>query len=164
MIRRDDAHARRTFAPKNKPRHDPEAISTFAREHWYCQCCGKYGDFGVYGTLTIHHIIGGRGGRSDEPCNLFAACWIPCHSQFADMTVNLPIVLTMKLRAGEMTVEDVERLETLNGCNLPDLAPIPEEMMIQFERNRPEVMAVSQYAQIVHAWSRFPDHSIRPTR
>lgn len=141
-------HDRRALAPKMKTVHDSDVLAAFARDHWFCQVCG------LAGELTQHHIIGGRGGRSDEPCNLMACCWVPCHSIFADMSINLPVILTMKLRAGELTVEDLERLAILHGRTLPDLAPIPEESLVRFERNRPEVIMQSAIARAVHTWSR----------
>lgn len=139
-------HDRRALAPKIKSVHSPDVLAEFARSHWFCQVCGRAGD------LTQHHIIGGRGGRSDEPCNLLSCCWIPCHSAFADMSINLPVVLTMKWRAGELTAADLERLAILHGRTLPDFAPIPERDMQVFERARG--FQLSAQAAAVHAWSR----------
>lgn len=147
-------HDARILGPKNKPVHGGEAIHEYMQAHWYCLACGKAGD------LTCHHIIGGRGGRSDEKPNLFACCWIPCHSEFCDQSRNLGVVLTMKLRAGELTAEDVERLEALNGHPLPDFAPIPQEMMLEFEKNRPEL----NWANYVHSWCRSSPDSISAIR
>lgn len=140
-------HDRRILAPKIKSVHSPDLLAEFARRHWFCQICGDTGD------QTIHHILGGRCGRSDEHPNLLACCWITCHSQFADHSANLPIILTMKLRAGELTAADLERLRELDGTSL-ELAPIPEKLLRQFEANRPEVMMHSAIAQAVHEWSR----------
>lgn len=140
-------HDRRILAPKIKSVHSPELLGEFARAHWFCQVCGEPGD------QTIHHIIGGRGGRSDEHCNLLSCCWLPCHSQFADHSINLPVILTMKLRAGELTEALVDRLGILDGTSL-ELAPIPENLLLAFERNRPEVMMRSAVARTVHEWSR----------
>lgn len=140
-------HDRRILAPKIKSVHSPEVLGEFARRHWFCQICGDTRD------QTIHHILGGRCGRSDDHCNLLSCCWLPCHSIFADMSRNLPVILTMKLRAGELTTADLERLKILDGTSL-ELAPIPEYMLVTFERNRPEVMLNSAIALAVHEWSR----------
>lgn len=154
--RHDDAHSRRILAPKNRAIDDPDVLAAFARAHWFCQVCGLDGD------CQIHHIIGGRGGRSDEECNLLYSCPRPCHLEWADHSANLPIVLTMKLRAGEMTAADANRLEVLHGRNLPDFAAIPIEMIEQYERNRRH--AISRQANYVHCWSRMNPDTIAAIR
>lgn len=81
-------HDARILAPKNKPADDREALAEFARTHVWCQACGRIPmtDNG----LTIHHIIGGRGGRADEPCNLMYLCWEPCHMLAEGLNVRQP--------------------------------------------------------------------------
>lgn len=132
---------------KSNPVDDPDVVAAFARRHWFCQLCGLAGD------LTQHHIIGGRGGRSDEDCNLFSCCWVPCHSQYADHSRNLGVILLAKFRADELTQDDYDRLTVLNGKPLPDFAPIPDEVLERFERTRPEVM-LQPVAKFAHAWCR----------
>ncbi len=118
------------FAKRRKPVKDPDALAAFADSHFFCQVCGREG------ACTIHHIIGGRGGRSDEARNLLACCLRPCHLEWADHSKNLGAVLSMKLRAGELDQEALDRLQELHGKRLPDLAPIPERFAVSYERNR----------------------------
>lgn len=117
------------FRKRRRPVKSIKALADFKRGHEFCQACGKPSE------ITIHHILGGRAGRSDEACNLLACCWEPCHREFADHTANLGVVLSMKLRAGELTQADLDRLQELNGKRLPDLAPIPAEYVESYERN-----------------------------
>lgn len=126
-------HTRRILADKNKPVHSPETLAEYHRTHWYCLACGRDCEG------TVHHIIGGRGGRSDEFPNLFYACWFPCHSVFADMTKNLGAVLAMKARAGELDAAGESRLEALNGKRLPEVRVIPEHFQTSWKMNRPEL-------------------------
>lgn len=154
--RYDDAHTRRILAPKNKPVEDRLVLEEFARSHWYCQACGRPESSSV--ALTIHHIIGGRGGRSDEFCNLLRVCWFPCHMLFEGHHVlrkdwitrgeghdpYLPIMcymvaMAMKERVGELTGEGYRRLEALHGKNFPEPVPIPEPFVELFRKNRPEL-------------------------
>lgn len=162
-------HDKRILAPKNRPADDREALAEFARSHFWCQACGREG------PLTLHHIIGGRGGRSDEAVNLFACCWDPCHMLCEGLDIRRPswthrtmgtipgdllpklgleIVMTMKIRAGELTrpillnhpgsIELVtspewDRLTALNGKPLPDLMPVPAHFEALWRQNRPEL-------------------------
>lgn len=142
-------HDARILGPKNKPVRNPEVLAEFHRTHDFCQVCGRDLPEG-----TAHHILGGRCGRSDEPVNLLYCCWVPCHSIFADMTINLPVILAMKIRAGELerpimlnkpgSIEIVtspgwDRLVALHGRGLPTPAPIPEHFAALWRRNRPEL-------------------------
>lgn len=70
----------------------------------------------------------------------------------------------MKLRAGELTAEDVARLELLHGRNLPDLEPIPAWFIEKFERNRPEAVACYPMVNYVHSWCRTSPDSIAAIR
>jgi hypothetical protein len=75
MTRYDLPHSdTRPHIVKSKPVDDRDCLAEFHRTHWFCQACGRDLPQG-----TAHHIIGGRGGRSDEPCNLLYLCWEPCH-------------------------------------------------------------------------------------
>lgn len=123
-------HDRRALANKVKPLDDPDALAAFALSHWFCQLCG------LEGQHSVHHIIGGRGGRSDEPVNLLFACWIPCHSQFADHSRNLPAILTAKIRAGELDEAGMTRLALLHGRTLPEPGPIPQTFEESFRKHR----------------------------
>lgn len=130
MSRALSEHDVQILAPKVKALSDRDALADFARTHFWCQVCG------LDGVHSLHHIIGGRGGRSDEPANLLMCCWETCHSQFADHSRNLAIVLTMKLRAGELDEAARVRLKELHGRNLPDLAPIPADLEEAYRLNR----------------------------
>jgi hypothetical protein len=118
-------HDARILGPKSKARHDPLALAEFAATHAYCQACGA-----DYRPLQIHHILGGRAGRSDEACNLLRLCSHPCHllAEGLDVTddsddgllrhegrviglvafprllpkLTLAIQLTLKIKAGEL--------------------------------------------------------------
>lgn len=125
-------HDARILGPKNKPVSSPEVLAEFHRTHWYCAMCGRDCEG------TAHHIIGGRGGRSDEFVNLLYACW-PCHYGYADQSRNLAVILAMKMRAGEIDEAGLARLEALNGHPLPDPAPIPLWFSEQWAKNRPEL-------------------------
>ncbi len=120
---------RNPFAPKTRPVKSVATLAAFAKSNHWCQMCGKDG------PATIHHIIGGRGGRSDEAVNLLYCCLRPCHLEFADHSRNLGVVLSMKLRAGELDDAALERLTVLHGKRLPDLAEIPEYFTTRYEMN-----------------------------
>ncbi len=125
---------RNPFAPKAKAIHGAKAErdrTAWGKDHTVCMVCGA----GEWANLTTHEIIGGRGGRSLEPCNYFRACWKPCHADFADHSKNLGIVLSMKLRAGELSQADLDRLGELHGKRLPDLAEIPQRFVVSYEMN-----------------------------
>lgn len=137
--------------PKTHPIDSREALADFARTHWFCQACGA-----DYRPLQVHHILGGRCGRSDEPCNLLRVCGHPCHLLAEQLDVPddlfeqrsgrvlLPkifdgMALSMKLRVGELIEADLARLSVLNLGRPLDLLPIPEWFVDQFKRNRPEL-------------------------
>lgn len=92
-------HDARIMAPKLKSVHDPAITAEWSQRMWFCHACGAASD-----NLTTHHIIGGRGGRSDEWCNYLRLCWHPCHVLVHESVERLPkitlgIALTMKLLA-----------------------------------------------------------------
>ena len=119
-----------------------------AQPHWYCAACGRTEG------LTVHHIIGGRGGRSDEPCNLLCLCWNPCHLLAEGLDVRnagplaackdlllpkitLAVALTMKLETDPEEYDEV-RLTILHGRPLPQLFARPHFFLWNFRKNRPE--------------------------
>ncbi len=154
-------HDARIMAPKSKAVKSRTTLGEFADAHYWCMACGRDG------PATIHHIIGGRGGRSDELCNLLYLCWSPCH-QLAESEniqdpsddgllrdrdgkvvgmvafqrylpkITLGIALSMKLRCGELDAAGLSRLAVLNGCSLPDPEQIPEWFQTQYARRMRE--------------------------
>lgn len=134
---------RNPLAPKNKPVDNPAFSRQWRREHRWCMVCGREPD-----VPSVHHIIGGRGGRSDEAANFLLACWYPCHMVIEGhrISVNgallpplpLGVVLSMKARSGELSDADLARLQVLHGRRLPDLLPIPVEFDRAYRLNRPE--------------------------
>lgn len=169
----------RPHLPKTRPVKSVEALGAYAASHGCCAACGA-----DWRPLHIHHIIGGRGGRSDEPCNFLRLCFHPCHAlaegldvrgpsmkkwitakeaaargdvglrnmlmntEKQGMAINVPgcllpklplgVQLSIKLRLGELSAADRERLAVLHGRNLPDLEEIPAFFVDQWKRNRPE--------------------------
>ncbi len=133
-------------------------LAEFAASHPFCQACGA-----DWRPLHIHHIIGGRGGRSDEAENLLRLCHRPCHDLAEGLDVvtspsassalerdhyllpklTLAIQLSMKDRMGEL-VEG--RLTALHGRTLPEPAPIPLWFRDAFYRHRPELRPQSENA------------------
>lgn len=122
-------HDAKIFLPKNRPLSSRKTLADYARNHWFCACCGAEGE------RTLHHIIGGRGGRSDEEVNLISLCWKPCH-EFADLASNLGSVLAFKERAGELDDAGRERLAVLNGKSLPEDRTMPEWPLRLYAANR----------------------------
>jgi len=123
---------------KSKPVDDVPFVRAWRDRHFFCAACGRSG------PITVHHIIGGRGGRSDEACNLLALCWEPCHllAEGMDIIRGLPkittgIALSMKQRVDPAEF-DLERCQVLNGRQLLELEPIPAWAETLFRRNRPE--------------------------
>ena len=143
--------------PRRPAVRNTTAYVAWGRAHPFCAACGREGG-GAFGIST-HHIVGGSGGRSDEPCNLLRMCMHPCHdlaekldvrgpARYAhDFTgaivqlrgellpkITLGIALSMKLRCDPNEV-DWDRLQELRGRRLPDL----EHFINLWRRNRPEV-------------------------
>ncbi len=136
-------YIRPQFPPKTHPVDDVPGVRRWRNSKWFCAACGREGD------LTCHHIIGGAGGRSDEPVNLLALCWSPCHQLAEGLDVRDPadgllfpkltlaICLSLKARAdpGELCLpEHYARLEQLRGRRLPEPAPIPIPFRAWFRR------------------------------
>lgn len=124
-------YIRDPLSPKVRAVKSRLTLADFARSHPFCQACGAEPE-----ALHIHHIIGGRGGRSDEECNLLRLCGLPCHwlaeglgvrNQFGEPIpkLSLGIQLSLKLRAGELDDAALARLTQLHGKRLPDLEAIP---------------------------------------
>lgn len=148
-------HDRRILSAKTKPADDTDALGEYARAHWFCAACGA--DWNV---RHVHHILGGRCGRSDEAANLLMLCASPCHDLAEGLDIvysaevffggrrqrdllpklrPLGIQLSLKLRLGELSAQDLERLAALHGRTLPDPEPIPAWFVDQFRKNRPEM-------------------------
>ncbi len=159
-------HDARILGPKiHSVPEGPNRVE-WGRKRTWCYACGA-GSYGVH-VLTTHEIIGGRGGRSQEPCNWLRLGMHPCHDLATGLSIRgdgkrmgwylpkltLAIQLTIKFRAGELSDADLERLAVLHGRALPALAPIPEFFLKLFEENRPDVLVNSTKAKYVHSWSR----------
>lgn len=138
---------------RRKAVDDVPAVRAWRMKRDWCAACGR--TFNEFHSATAHHIIGGRGGRSDESCNLLALCWDPCHMAAEGydirMTekgphledghyipkITLAVALSMKARSDPDEV-DLERLAELNGKPLPDAVEVPEFFNALFLNNRPE--------------------------
>ncbi len=152
-------HDARIMAPKiHSVPEGPDRVE-WGRKRTWCYACGA-GEYGVH-VLTTHEIVGGRGGRSQEPCNWLRLGMHPCHDlatghdirSFIEKINNghlltvpggllpkltLAIQLTLKqLRDPEEWTE--MRLTVLHGRRLPAAEPIPEFFRQLFKRNRPEL-------------------------
>jgi hypothetical protein len=78
-------------------------IDPVARDRWFnampdeCMACGRTPNItGIYG-LQIHHLAGGSGGRSDEPCNLLKLCY-DCHHEIHDHPASWPIFDLLRIK------------------------------------------------------------------
>ena len=138
---------------------DVPAVRAWRMKRDWCAACGRA--FNEFHNPTVHHIIGGRGGRSDEPCNLLALCWEPCHMLAEGLDIpdprdkfnvlvssgesrsrllpkiTLAVAIAMKARSDPDEV-DLDRLAELNGKPLPDATEIPAFFNALFLHNRPE--------------------------
>lgn len=77
--------------------------------------------------------------------------------------LSLGMQVTIKLRAGELTADDLARLEVLNLGPI-ELEVIPAWFIEQFERNRPELVACNARVNYVHSWCRISPDSIKAIR
>lgn len=151
-------HDRRILAPKMNTVDDVAFVHEWSARHLFCQACGN--DFR---PLQTHHLIGGRGGRSDEATNLLRACGHPCHLLCEGLDVpddrprivssgwtpdtmprllpkiTLAVALTMK-RFADPEEYCPMRLTVLHGRRLPELAAIPDWFVQQWRVNRPELL------------------------
>lgn len=150
----------RPHAEKTQPLKSSAVRTEWGRQHTRCMACGA-GEYGTH-VLTTHELIGGRGGRSQEPCNWLRLGMHPCHDLATGLDVRgrdywsetptaqswyapfpmgeglhwskgellpkitLAIAIQMKMKCGELTEEDLGRLEVLNGKPLPDPEEIPQ--------------------------------------
>lgn len=113
---------------------DPELLRYLHHEMWRCSnpwCANPdFTDpFAPWSQLELHHIIGGRGGRSDERTNTLPLCrW--CHQGPQSIVDNLGFVLFLKWwQAGEEI--DWRRLSVLHGRFLPDLLSYDGEVLCE---------------------------------
>ena len=106
----------RLVFPDRKPLHVRGVVrNAKLRRKWAesrssCYFCGT-----TLGVET-HHIVGGSGKRSDEPCNFVRACG-KCHRKIHKTErpgIPLVHVLTTK-RAMDPDEYDFDRLQELNG-------------------------------------------------
>lgn len=141
-----------------RPTHDAAFAARWGRSKDWCAACGA-GEYGTH-TLTNHHLIGGKGGRSDEACNLLRLGWHPCHQlaegldivdprnkfNVLDMDagvrrllpkITLPIALSLKLRA-DPDEYDADRLAELLGRPLPVLQEVPAFFVRLWDMNMKE--------------------------
>lgn len=123
-------HDARILSDKTRPVKDRDALQRYADLHYFCAGCGCEDK-----PRQLHHIIGGRGGRSDEAVNLLSLCFDICHP-FADNSRNLGVVLTWKIRVDGLTAADLARLAVLHGRTLPTPEPIPELFRILYTKHR----------------------------
>jgi hypothetical protein len=131
--------------PRRKAVHGGGAARVaWGRRHDVCAACGA-GEYGTH-VLTTHEIIGGSGGRSQEPCNWLRLGWEPCHLLASGLDcrgeknwflpkITLGIALSLKLRCDPDEV-DWDRLQELRGSKLPDLEEIPRHFVDLWRRNR----------------------------
>ncbi len=156
----------RPHRDKTKPLRAGMSRTEWGRQHPFCMACGA-GEYGLH-VLTTHELIGGRGGRSQEPCNWLRLGMHPCHDLATGLDVRdeykmrakydstglccglewsapllpkitLAIAIAMKIRCDELTEDDLDRLEVLNCRPLPDVAEIPEFFQRLWKQNRPEL-------------------------
>lgn len=156
-------HDARILRPKSKAIRDQECLREYAQSHHWCAACGAE-SHGTH-TLTIHHIIGGRGGRSDEECNLLMLGWEPCHMLAEGLDVRgemgyvprhdfpgiwepsrpllpkitLGVALAMKVKAGEL-----QRLISPQWDQLV-LSPEWERLTVLHGRTLPDLEAIPPY-------------------
>lgn len=91
----------------SRPIRRPSFVTAWGKLRTFCYLCG------TTENLQNCHIIGGRGGRSDEACNLYRGC-MECHAKEHRHDIGLQAILDAKKRfdPGEY---DEARLTQLNG-------------------------------------------------
>lgn len=99
-----------------------------------CMVCGtQTTDFRGY---SVHHLLPGRCGRSDEPCNWLVCC-ASCHDDLENRSkLPLSVALTVKL-VRDWPSWDSHRLAALHGKRLPELQPIPKWIEERYLANMP---------------------------
>lgn len=119
--------------PGRESSKDPNLSRLLHAEMWRCSnpwCRNPaWLERAPWCILELHHMIGGRGGRSDERTNILPLCrW--CHQGPHQITDNLGFVLFLKwLQAGEEI--DWLRLAVLHGRFLPDLLSYDGEVLCE---------------------------------
>ena len=114
--------------PSGRSLKAPQLLRFCHEEMWRCSNPWCAAPNAWWAELELHHIIGGRGGRSDERTNLLPLCrW--CHQGPKKIEDNLGFVLFLKwLQAAEEL--DWLRLAALHGRFLPELW-LPEGLQCQ---------------------------------
>lgn len=123
---------RQILGPKSKAVDDVPMVREWRNRHDYCAACG------LRGPITVHHILGGRDGRSDEACNLLALCWSPCHQLAEGLDVRFHDVRGVKRLSGnvaellagnEPTVDDLPLMPklTIGHCLTLKMRADPDE-------------------------------------
>lgn len=126
---------------------DDGARKRWALDHLVsgCQVCGtSSADFRGF---SVHHLLGGNRGRSDEPTNYLLTCGA-CHDLCENKTVRHPrtglvippiplgMALAIKL-IRDYEGWDRERLRILSGERLPPLLPPHPWIEVVYGQNRP---------------------------
>lgn len=124
---------------------DPALLRFLHQEMWRCSnpwCSNPFWpEIGSpWRLLELHHIVGGRGSRSDERTNTLPLCkW--CHQGPAAIVDNFGFVLLLKwLQAGEEL--DWLRLSVLHGRFLPDLQTNNGEILCESDHLSPNSSGV----------------------
>jgi hypothetical protein len=139
---------------RKRPGKDPRVLQAYAATHDRCACCWlpkRAQRFGWW--LELHHIIGGKGGRSDELCNLLMLC-TRCHmicegakfkqengEPFPTITFGMILALKCEADPDQFDLTRIAQLYRPNYRNperwrdcLPDPEPVPAVYLE--ERNR----------------------------
>jgi len=101
--------------PKRAAVKAPRLLRECHAEMSECLSCGSV----VRSTLELHHLVGGRGGRSDERTNLVALCRV-CHGLVNTPALPFGRLLWLKWLHQPEEVS-WERLTLLHGRWLPEL-------------------------------------------
>lgn len=135
----------------SRPVKNKAFVTKWGKSRTFCYLCGK-----TNVALQNCHIIGGRGGRSDEACNLYRGCF-ECHAAEHRHEISLRTILEAKKRF-DPSEYDEARLTELNGKGLnmgndsyldripqhikdlagPDAVPPPEVALIDFDKQPTE--------------------------
>lgn len=108
-----------------------------------CYFCGKP-KARCWPALDTMHIIGGHGGRSDEPTNLVAGC-PQCHGASDGRVthdeqgkrmppLSLGMILQVKMFKDHLEY-DPDRLAELHGKALPELEPLPAYYVEEYRKH-----------------------------
>lgn len=123
-----------------KPVKNQNWYTAWNKDHTFCMACGIPEDAARvhrWPGLSTHHII--KRGRSDEPCNLIRLCQ-RCHDAAECLGtgkkfpwLTLGIILTIK-KMRDPDNWNPERLKELRLKNLPDLLPVPDVLMHEWNQ------------------------------